>query len=808
MSGIQGTNIIAPVVPLDTTDVHPSHLALYGKGGYRTVATTTERDAIPSARREAGMLVWVTADSTAYQLGSNLTTWTTFSAGGGGAPSAHASTHASGGSDPVSIAASQITSGVIAAARLGTSSGNESTYLTGVASFASDIRFLYINDCGTDYISTDNNVEDVMVSIDTAIGNRALTTHTHGSITTDGRIGTTANLLVGTGTGGTLGTVTLGTGLTLSSGVLSGTATYSLPVATSSVLGGVKAGANVTISGTGVISVAAPVTSLAYSALTGVPSTFTPSAHVHAASDITSGVIDTARLATGTASSSTYLRGDGTWATVTAGVSSVAGRTGAVTIASGDVSGLAASATTDTTNATNITSGTLPAARLPATTVTAGSYGSLNQTVSITVGQDGRLTSAATYSITIGASQVAFGTIATARLGSGTADSTTYLRGDQTWATISSYTLPAATVATLGGVIVGTGLSVTSGTVSVSYGTSNSTACVGNDSRLSDARTPTSHVHGNITNAGAIGSTGGQIVVTTTSGVLTTAASIASSAVTGLAASATTDTTSASNITSGTLDSARLSFATTTQAQDGVSTSVSMNPARTLDEMMSMWTMDTNTFTQSSSNSFAGVFSGRHRMDCSSGSAAGSIMLYTTNPVSWSPSIAKSSNTQGRYINWARRQRFRMRLYYQQSLPTTNCVYRFLLGKHSGQTGTANIGALSCRGIGFEVRSGGALWLTTHSGTARTDTNANTSLALDAVYEVMVDSDGAGNATLFLDGTSIATSTGAPTGLTGIATAGTGDVQSNIQLFVCEATSTDVTQVLCFIDRYPQVLRS
>jgi hypothetical protein len=38
---------------------------------------------------------------------------------------------------------------------------------------------------------------------------------------------------------------------------------------------------------------------------------------------------------------------------------------------------------------------------------------------------------------------------------------------------------------------------------------------------------PESHAHGNITTAGAIGSTSGQIVVTTTSGVLTTAASIA-----------------------------------------------------------------------------------------------------------------------------------------------------------------------------------------------------------------------------------------------------------------------------------------
>jgi hypothetical protein len=99
-----------------------------------------------------------------------------------------------------------------------------------------------------------------------------------------------------------------------------------------------------------------------------------------AASAITTGTVATARLGTGTASSTTALFGDQTYKSV---VTSVNGGSGAVS-------------------------------------VTTGSIGAANA------------------SHTHAASDITSGIVATARLASGTANSTTYLRGDQTWASISA----------------------------------------------------------------------------------------------------------------------------------------------------------------------------------------------------------------------------------------------------------------------------------------------------------------------------------------------------------------------------------
>lgn len=63
-----GVRVSGYMTPVDSTDVYPTHLSTLGRGGYREVADTDARDAIPVERMALGMLVYVEDINVTYRL--------------------------------------------------------------------------------------------------------------------------------------------------------------------------------------------------------------------------------------------------------------------------------------------------------------------------------------------------------------------------------------------------------------------------------------------------------------------------------------------------------------------------------------------------------------------------------------------------------------------------------------------------------------------------------------------------------------------------------------------------------------------
>jgi len=143
------------------------------------------------------------------------------------------------------------------------------------------------------------------------------------------------------------------------------------------------------------------------------------------ASNVTGGVLNVARLGTGSPSSSNFLRGDGTWAATGAGIGSVT----SVGLSLPNLFSVSGSPVT--------TTGTLTAmlATQSANQLLAGPATGSAATPSF------RALVAADIP-SLDATKIASGTVATARLGSGSASSSTCLKGDQTWGTCSGSGTP------------------------------------------------------------------------------------------------------------------------------------------------------------------------------------------------------------------------------------------------------------------------------------------------------------------------------------------------------------------------------
>jgi hypothetical protein len=119
-------------------------------------------------------------------------------------------------------------------------------------------------------------------------------------------------------------------------------------------------------------------------------------------------------------------------------------------------------------------------------------------------------------------------------------------------------------------------------------------------------------------------------------------------------------------------------------------------------------------------------------------------------------------NTLG--MDWSKRVTLFGRFSLNQTSASSNNIFRYTLGKSNSN----GIGDLTVSGIGVRCLFGQALEIQCHNGTSLTNfTTSFTPTFNNIVFEVLIESDGAGNCTCFVNGTQVGTTTGAPTVLAG-----------------------------------------
>jgi hypothetical protein len=197
-------------------------------------------------------------------------------------------------------------------------------------------------------------------------------------------------------------------------------------------------------------------------------------------------------------------------------------------------------------------------------------------------------------------------------------------------------------------------------------------------------------------------------------------------------------------------------YATTAQAQAGTSTTTVINPSTLLDAKYFQGGKYLTGIAWSTATSGVGA-------SASGSGINGRLLTAPTTATGYanqygSISNASRGNAYGYGFDFSKRFTFGFRLARNVASPDSNSVFRAKFGPIN-----VTIGDISARGIEVKVSGSGALQLLVHNGTTLTTATSSYTPTNATAFDVVGISDGSGNATLYVNGSSVATSTGAAT---------------------------------------------